>query len=189
MAVDRVSTKKTSFYLRGLVRDLPKALTLQTGGRLTPDLRKLRDIYWAAFAYAFYKKAYLNYKVKSKGGTDEWGVQWEPTKGFKKKGVTAKLLELTKLKKAAKEKLILVKTGRLRESFKPGKLSGASYSKDSEDQIFELKRGTVMLGSKVPYAGVHDPKRPLLGDEGQLVSYAMEEAEKAMIKELKLIVR
>tara|TARA_R110000824_G_scaffold27179_3_gene92643 strand:- start:326 stop:895 length:570 start_codon:yes stop_codon:yes gene_type:complete len=189
MALGRINTKKTSFYLRGLVRDLPNILT---GKKVSPELEKLRNLYWATFAHAFYEKAYKNYVMKSKGNTDEFGVQWEPTKGFKKKGKVSKLVGLIKARlgaKVAAEKLILVKTGRLRDSFKPGKLSGYNYSPSGSDQLYELRKGRVKLGSNVPYAGVHDPKRPLLGDEAQLVSYAMEKAQEALMKELPRIVK
>jgi|TARA_R110000824_G_scaffold46655_1_gene133704 hypothetical protein len=146
---------------------------------------KLRELFWATFAFSFYTKAYKNYVTKSHGGTDEFGVKWKPTRGFKKKG----LLGLLKRKKEAGEKLILVKTGRLRDSFKPGRLSGNSYSPSNDDQIYESLRGRVLLGSNVPYAKIHDPERPLLGNEKELVEYAIGEAYIALMKELQKVIK
>lgn len=188
MAVSRIHTRKTSVQLQGLIKDLPKILSTK-GQRLSPQLAKLRELFWATFALAFFKKAHKNYVIKSKGGTDEFGVKWKPTKGFKKRGVASKLLALTKLKKQAQEKLILVKTGRLRNSFKPGSLSGSSYSPSGADQLYVFEKGRIQLGSKVPYAEEHDPERPLLGDEEQLVEYAMEEAYKTLMKELQRTIK
>ena len=96
---------------------------------------------------------------------------------------------MLKRKKEAGEKLILVKTGRLRDSFKPGRLSGNSYSPSNDDQIYESLRGRVLLGSNVPYAKIHDPERPLLGNEKELVEYAIGEAYIALMKELQKVIK
>jgi len=188
MAVSRVHTRKTSFELRGLVRDLPQILSTRQK-KLSPQLSKLRELYWSTFAYHFFKKAHKNYVIKSKGATDEFGVKWKPTKGFKKRGAGSKLLELTKLRNKTQEKLILVKTGRLRDSFRPGKLAGSSYIPSGVDQLYDFTKGRIKLGSKVPYAKEHDPKRPLLGSERQLVDYAIGEAYKVLMKELQRIIK
>jgi len=188
MAVSRIHTRKTSVELQGLIKDLPKILSTKSQ-RLSPQLSKLRELFWATFAHSFFKKAHKNYVVKSKGGTDEFGVKWKPTKGFKKKGVASKLLALTKSKNQTQEKLILVKTGRLRDSFKPGSLSGNSYSPSGDDQQYDLSKGQLRLGSKVPYAKEHDPERPLLGDEKELVEYAMGQAYEALMKELQKVIK
>jgi hypothetical protein len=172
--------------LKGLVGDLPKILSTKHQ-RLSPQLIKLRELFWSTFAHAFYKKAYKNYVVKSHGGTDEFGVKWKPTKGFKKK--RGKLVDLIKGAKAGAEKLILVKTGRLRDSFKPGRLAGSTYTTGHADQIFDFQRGKIKLGSGVPYAVIHDPKRPLLGKEDELVEYAIGQAYEALMKELQKIIK
>ena len=79
---------------------------------------------------------------------------------------------------------ILIRSGRLVESIKPAKISGNRYYK-KKDQIFELAKGRVKLGSEVPYADKQNAARPLFGNEGVFIERAMEKATKAMADQLK----
>lgn len=192
MAVTR--SKYSLSDIRGLVRDLPKILigVRVTGVKVTAQVEKLRNAFWSHFANSFYKKAHLNYIKKAAGGVDDYGVKWKKlspaTLKRRAKMRLAKVVAGRNKASSAKE-LILVRTGRLRDSFKPGRLSGSSYTPSTSDQVFELKRGQISLGSKVPYADHQDEKRPLLGDEDKLIEDALNEAQKALLKELGILVR
>lgn len=216
------------------IRDLPKALTHK---KVTPELEKLRDIFWGAFAYSLYKQVYKNFQMKSKGGSDNQGVSWDKLKrktvAYRKRGKSnkgrglltgsqdkewkkifiiyfkkfiatkgeeqakkeaAKIAWSVMKKKGAKTKLdvygdrkvpIMVRSGRLRDSLKPGNYSGGEYTTSSPDQIFEIVSGKLSFGTSVPYAAEQDKKRPIFGDEDEVVAIAMEEALETFTKELK----
>jgi len=183
MAVERTKSKLSVSEIRGLVRDLPKTLT---GVRVTPKIQKLRDTFWSHFAKAFFKKAYQNYQKKAEGGSDEYGVRWKPlSKSTLIRRAKKSLVSLAKQRnKGAANDLILVRTGRLRDSFKPGQIAGSSYQPTNEDQVFEIGRGRMKIGSAVPYADDQDKARPLLGNESRLIEAALEEAQKALVKDL-----
>lgn len=192
MAVTR--SKHSLSDIRGLVRDLPKILIgiRVTHVKVTSQVEKLRNTFWSHFANAFYKKAYLNYVKKAAGGVDDYGVKWKKLSPATLKRRAKMRLAKTvagRSKVSTAKDLILVRTGRLRDSFKPGRLSGSSYTPSTSDQVFELKRGRIKLGSKVPYADHQDEKRPLLGAEDMLIEDALDEAQKALIKELGILVR
>ena len=81
---------------------------------------------------------------------------------------------------------ILIRSGRLSESFKPGKMSNNRYY-PLKDQIYELKGGRLQLGTEVPYAAYQNKERLLWGKEDVFISMAIEKAQKRLIKELKLL--
>tara|TARA_Y100000004_G_scaffold174081_1_gene212493 strand:- start:19 stop:585 length:567 start_codon:yes stop_codon:yes gene_type:complete len=181
-----VRSHKDSHKVRRLVRDLPKLLTNQ---KVTPELEKLRNLFWAFFAKEFYRLAYKNFKLKSQGGSDEFGVRWKPLKPSTiKRRAESGLRSLVARRNAmggdVANNLILVRSGRLRESFKPGKQSGASYIPANKDQLYVTTSGRVQLGSNVPYADDQNEERPLLGDEAELINKAMEVALEKFLKEL-----
>jgi hypothetical protein len=181
-----VRSRKDSQKVRRLVRDLPKLLTNQ---RVTPELEKLRNLFWAIFAKEFYRLAYKNFKRKSLGGADEFGVRWKPLKPSTirqraKSGLRSVIARRNVMGGDVANRLILVRSGRLRESLKPGKQSGTSYIPANRDQVYESTSGKVELGSKVPYADDQNKDRPLLGDESELINKAMEVALEKFTKEL-----
>jgi len=81
---------------------------------------------------------------------------------------------------------ILIRSGRLLESFRPGKMSNNRYY-PLKDQIYELKGGRLRLGTEVPYAAYQNKERLLWGKEDVFISMAIEVAQKRLIKELKLL--
>ena len=81
---------------------------------------------------------------------------------------------------------ILIRSGRLLESFRPGKMSNNRYY-PLKDQIYELKGGRLRLGTEVPYAAYQNKERLLWGNEGVVIGQALEVAQKRLIKELKLL--
>lgn len=81
---------------------------------------------------------------------------------------------------------ILIRSGRLLESFKPGKMSNNRYY-PLKDQIYELKGGRLRLGTEVPYAEKQNKERLLWGDASQVISEALAIAQKRLVKELKLL--
>jgi hypothetical protein len=220
--------------LSGLVGDLPNVLT---GKKVTPQLIKLRQVYWSAFAYSFFKQISQNFSRKSKGSADKQGLKWKPltkktkayrprntrnkgrglltgaqdslwkgifAKNFKKfsatmpedeaKGKAAALAWAILKNQGAKTKIdeygnknvpILVRTGRLRNSLKPGKYTGDNYIPFNDDQFFKFDRGKMVLGSKVPYAGEVEETRSLYGDSDTVIAKAIEFATKELAKAMK----
>mgnify|MGYP003655232322 CR=1 FL=1 len=219
--------------LQTFVEDLPKALTHR---RVTPELEKVRNMFWAAFAYSLYKQAHKNYVLRSKGGGKD-GVKWEKLKkktiAYRPRGKSNKgrglltkaedkewkkifVIYFKKLmptmgeveakiragkiawsvmkKKGAKTKLqvygnknvpIMVRSGRLRDSLKPGEYSSGTYIPSGPDQIFEVTSGKLSFGSSVPYAAMQNENRPIFGNEDAIVEIALEEALEVFVKELK----
>ena len=84
---------------------------------------------------------------------------------------------------------IMIRSGRLYNSLKAGKLAGTSYIPSSADQIFEVERqGRVKLGTDVPYAGVQAEKRRLWPEDLSVwISKATEKANEALAKKLQEI--
>ena len=181
-----VRSRKSSQKVRRLVRDLPKLLTNK---KVTPELEKLRNLYWAIFSKEFYRLAYKNFKLKSQGGADEFGVRWKPLKSSTVKrraesGLRALIARRNAMGGDVANNLILVRSGRLRESFKPGQQAGSSYIPSGSDQIYEVGSGKVRLGSNVPYADDQNEERPLYGDESELITKATKVALQKFLKEL-----
>lgn len=220
--------------LSGLVQDLPKILTNK---QVTPELMKLREVFWGAFAYSFFKQVHKDFKMRSKGGSDSRQQTWKPIKAstkayrprktnnkgrglltkaqdsewkrifvryFKKfsatmaesraKAEAAKIAWAVLKKQGAKTKidvygskdaLIMIRTGRLRDSLKPGKFDGKEYTPSGPDQIYNFRRGKIKLGTSVPYAGEVDDTRSVFGDEDAIIKDALGEGIKALGKEMK----
>lgn len=81
---------------------------------------------------------------------------------------------------------ILIRSGRLLESFRPGRMTNNRYY-PLKDQIYELKGGRLQLGTKVPYAAKQNEERLLWGNEGVVIGKALEKAQERLVKELKLL--
>jgi len=81
---------------------------------------------------------------------------------------------------------ILIRSGRLLRSLKPGKMSSNRYY-PVKDQIYNLKGGRLQLGTKVPYAAKQNEERLIWGKEDVFISMAIEKAQKRLVKELKLL--
>lgn len=75
--------------------------------------------------------------------------------------------------------LIMVVTGRLRDSLKPNPLT-IPYSPKT-DQLFEVTNNRIRFGSLVPYAGKMDQTRPVIPDGIlQYLDYAIQQGYKAI---------
>lgn len=62
--------------------------------------------------------------------------------------------------------LILQDKGTLSSSLLPGKFDPASgYKKGNKNQVFTLRRGSIEMGSSVPYAEMHNKTRPIWPEE------------------------
>lgn len=120
---------------------------------------------------------------KSRGGTGEDGVKWEPLKPATIAGRRATIADLKraregKVKLSERQVEILRDTGILLNSLSPGQLGGgalpSSYSPPAGDggaaQILRTVANGAYVGTTVPYAAVHQhgsesrniPARPFL---------------------------
>tara|TARA_R110002020_G_scaffold62712_4_gene167503 strand:+ start:1050 stop:1652 length:603 start_codon:yes stop_codon:yes gene_type:complete len=191
----KVRTNKNAAQLRGLLSDLPKYLA-----GTKRDHYGLRKEYWAVFARELYKRISRGYLQKSMGGKDNLANKWKPLEqstinkrlrqgkrygGLKKSKTFREAVALLKIAATGKVP-ILIDTGRLYNSLRPGTVVGGSYSKKTVDQIFEIKGGEVALGSKVPYAEMQHKARPLWPARmDKWIQESLEEAQKVLSRRMK----
>jgi len=191
----RVKTKKSPVELQGLLSDLPKYLA-----GIKRDHYGLRKEYWAVFARELYKRISRGYLKKSMGGKDDLSSKWKPLKkstidrrlrqgsrhGHLRKSKTFREA-VALLKAAATGKVpILIDTGRLYNSLRPGRVVGGNYTKNTVDQIFSIKGGEVSLGTKVPYSEMQHKTRPLWPAKmDKWVQESLAEAQKVLNRRMK----
>ena len=167
MTVRHVKAKGDPMKIMGFVKDLPDKIA-----GVKKDHTGIVKEFWAVFARELYKRISRGYLKKSMGGTDSLGGNWKPLsprtiekrkkQGSRHGGLKRSKTSREAIAQAAKAHVpILIDTGRLYTSLLPGKVSGGSYIKRSEDQIFEVKRGQVSLGTRVPYSEMQHKTRPL----------------------------
>lgn len=92
----------------------------------------------------------------------------------------------TKLEMLGNRKLpIMIDSGRLEKSLRPGTFTKNGYRKYNNDQIFRYRGTRVEIGTAVPYASKHDQKRPVFPDDlGIWFDRAADEALEAAQKVL-----
>ena len=112
--------------------------------------------------------------AKAQAAKTAWAI-------LKSKGAKTKLEML-----GGRKVPIMIRSGRLYNSLKAGKLSGSHYIPSSPDQIFGIERqGRVLLGTDVPYAGVQAKNRRLWPkDISEWVSKAIGKANEELVKKL-----
>jgi hypothetical protein len=80
---------------------------------------------------------------------------------------------------------ILIDTGRLEKSFRPGRMAHWSYVKYNKDQIYEIHGQQMTIGSKVPYGKYHQegtkhmPARPPIPAPKAMKRWTLRAARKA----------
>ncbi len=123
-------------------------------------------------AYFFFRLTHEQFRKKSFGGRDKWGLVWPA------------LSEITVRIKRAQgwpyPERILYQSGRLYRSLSPGKLgAGGAYQRPSQDQVALLRYKSIQVGTRVEYAAKHQygkgkvPKRPFLPTEPWQLSEAV----------------
>jgi hypothetical protein len=135
MSRTRTQTRKTKAQVKKILNDLPGYVS----GRKR-DTYRVRKVFWSVFTHELYRQIHIGFVAKSMGGTDDQGESW------------LDIRDSTKRRKGRNE--ILQHTEKLRQSLKPGTVSGDSYAKKNRDQIVEYIFGNkrVVYGSKLPYA-------------------------------------
>lgn len=80
-------------------------------------------------------------------------------------------------------------TDRLIKSISPGDFTKTGgYRKRNRDQVFELQKGTLTIGTKVPYADKHDKTRPVWPNNIELwINRAIEAGRDAVMNRLQEI--
>lgn len=158
LGMKTVKTKKTREEVLRIIREMPLILA---GKKSDPD--KLRETFLAYWAKAFFTQVHAAFVQKSNGGTDQFNYSWAPlNKAYKR----------WKEKKLGHSR-ILIFTGLLEESLRPGKVSGSSYE-PSRNQTFKMTPKGAVLGTTVPYAKYHQlgtqriPQRKFWPDKNQL---------------------
>lgn len=98
---------------------------------------------------------------------------------------------LTKIGTLGKRNLLLMRvTDKLYVSLSPGNLTATGYQKKSRDQIFVISKGTLTIGTKVPYAQVASQKRPLWPEDiSKWIDGAVEFAMETVLEKIQSIVR
>ena len=81
--------------------------------------------------------------------------------------------------------LILVDSGRLERSLRPGKMQVFSYRPYNKDQIYEIRGKQMMMGTRVPYAKYHQtgtkyhPPRPPIPSAKAMRKWSLRAARQA----------
>ena len=116
--------------------------------------------------------------ASSKAASIAWGI-------LKSKGA-----ETRKETLGSRKVPILIDTGRLEKSLRPGKLSSKSYRPPSKDQIFKTTKNSLVLGTSVSYAAdQHKTRRLWPKDIGPWVEEAISEAIGSVMEDVKEGVR
>lgn len=120
------------------------------------------------FIQKCFELIHSSYKSRANGGADDYGNKWRNTKKRKK----------------GKANQIMVNTGKLINSYRPGSVSKSSYSKSSSDQLVKITDKQITLGSLVPYANL--VKRNILPARlsRKVISIATNYALNKIVKEL-----
>ncbi len=189
MTIRHVKSKADPMKIMGFVKDLPDKIA-----GVRKDHTGIVEEFWAVFAREFYKRLSRGFLKKSMGGSDNLGNRWKPLsprtiekrkrQGTRHGGLRKSKTFREAVTQAAKSHIpILIDTGRLYTSLLPGRVSGGTYTKKNEDQIFEVKRGQVSLGTKVPYAETQHKARPLWPPEmDRWIDESIDEALKVMTR-------
>jgi hypothetical protein len=151
-------SEQTKAYSRPAhVGDLPRKMRRgmsnpNTMGLLNPGEYKIWKGIWAGVFNS--KKADLgDAEAKIEAGKVAWGK-------LKAMGAQTKINIL-----GSRDLLILRDTDKLFRSFLPGNLSKKSYRKYNRDQIYEVRKGEIKVGTKVEYAEKVFEDRPLWAED------------------------
>ncbi len=146
-----------------------------------PDLHGLHAIFWGYVGNAVLKLAQDDYKAKMLGGVGLNAAWW------------AELAKstLAKRKRAGRtDEDILYETGALLKSLTPG---ADDFRSNADDQVFDLQRDGVKVGTKVAYVDYHQkgiagrmPARPVIPTDLPLAWES--EVEEAMQEGLKVVI-
>jgi len=120
-----------------------------------------KERYQALVFFYLFSIIHQNFMKKSAGGADSLGNQWEPLaestriykplmRGEKKKFPKRKTLSIKQVR-AERNPPILILTHRLERSLRPGRVVGDRYIPPPE-QIAEINKGRIKVGSEVPYS-------------------------------------
>ena len=118
--------------LNRLLRKLPRYLT----GELADPTGEVRAMY-ERLAREWFAIVHEAYEAKAASGPDDSGMRWDEL---------AKMTLRLRRQKGVKGDEILIESHRLEKSLAPG--GGA-------DQVLEFGKGTVTMGTSVPYADKH----------------------------------
>jgi len=142
---------RLTLRLRGTKSQLVQALhevpSWITGSQA--DRHNIGKVFKAHFARSVFTRIHAAFMDKSAGGSDELGNTWKPLAASTRQSGLRGKRALLQGKRG-----ILIKTGRLEESLRPGAATGDFYQKP-RDQIVKLERGSISLGTGVPYARFH----------------------------------
>jgi hypothetical protein len=151
-------------------------------------------LFYAALTQEVFRLIHEDFMLKTTGQPDKDGNKWAPLapSTFWKRLYTHALSLYSETHTPDKVKnraaryawqaiatatttLINVRTHRLEKSLRPGKLSQYSYVPPSE-QIFEVSRKGLTLGTEVPYAPHVHKKRPILPNQEAMVERILPQA-------------
>ena len=85
---------------------------------------------------------------------------------------------------------ILIDTGKLEKSLRPGRLSSRSYRPSSSSQIFKVTKNSLTIGTSIPYAeDQHKTRKLWPKDIGPWIEEAISEAVVSVVEDAKEEVR
>ena len=147
------------------------------GQGTTVQEKQIYTRFWSVFSREMFQAMYASYRNRARKQPDEL-PSWAPLKPatIKAKKRTRKSL---KLKPSLHPTWINFDSGRLLMSFKPGSASGERYIPGNE-QLWELTKESLTLGTKVKYSEAVSDKRPLFNKPRVIAQWAKKAAEAAL---------
>jgi hypothetical protein len=153
-------------------RQAKKAVVDALSEKLFSSKSTIRKKFNSLITKRCFELIYKSYNLRSLGGKDKYGNSWKNTKRRKKNP----------------KRRIMVDTGRLRESYRPGKVSGSSYTPRNSDQNATMVGDKIVIGSLVPYLKYSKrsviPRRMMTKVINESVGYALTKLKKEMERSL-----
>jgi hypothetical protein len=135
------------------LKNLPKILS-----GTAPDPDGLRQYFFAIVARYLFNKIHAAYRIKAMGGTDELGNTW---RALRPATIRRRLAPkfVARFPKSAELQILRI-TDTIFNSLQPGRISGTQYT-PRPNQLFELDRNELRIGTEVEYAPFVNKKRRL----------------------------
>lgn len=154
----------SALTFRGTHADLMRSLNLipQVLSGKVPDDLGLRELLFGELGRTVLRLAWGDFATKMAGGTGADGIRWQPL---------AEATLLRRQRSGREDSDILRETLRLMRSLEPG--TGAAPA--NPDQVFEVLKDGVRVGSAAPHADFHQygvpdrtPARPFLPPDDEI---------------------
>jgi hypothetical protein len=157
-----------------------------------PDVHGVQRVFYGHLAHEMFKRIHESYRVRSEGGTDELGNKFKPLapstiRGRKlsrddKKNMRGLKRSEKKEFRESRDVLIMRVTDAIYNSLRPSKPGLRGY-RPRKNQIFNVAKSKLEIGTEVEYARFHARSRPPIPSNVQKwVSESVKIAMKAVME-------